>query len=246
MFSPDGRTLASSGAGAPPITLLDVDSIIAGKPVSRTLLGHEPGLGVPQIVFSPDGTLLASADGDGTARLWDVATCEQQGEPLGPNGGALYTVAFSPDGALLVSAGQDTIIRLWNVATHDLIAQLPGHDFVVWRVGFTPDGETLLSIDEAGYLRFWDMSDPDQPGRPIGETLKAHLDWAYGLTISPDGKTAITTAHSGEVQRWHIDPAWWHERACAIAGRNLTQAEWAQYVPGEPYRATCPEWPAGE
>ena len=34
--------------------------------------------------------------------------------------------------------------------------------------------------------------------------------------------------------------------ACDIAGRNLTRAEWAQYLPGEPYHATCKQWPAGE
>jgi len=34
--------------------------------------------------------------------------------------------------------------------------------------------------------------------------------------------------------------------ACSIVGRNLTQAEWQQYFPGEEYRITCPQWPAGE
>jgi len=45
---------------------------------------------------------------------------------------------------------------------------------------------------------------------------------------------------------WSADPARWLTIACAIAGRNLTRAEWHQYLPSRPYQITCPEWPAGQ
>lgn len=44
---------------------------------------------------------------------------------------------------------------------------------------------------------------------------------------------------------WTVDPAAWTRLACTIAGRNLTAAEWRQYLPDRPYRATCPGWPPG-
>jgi hypothetical protein len=41
---------------------------------------------------------------------------------------------------------------------------------------------------------------------------------------------------------WDIDPQSWREKACTVAGRNLTKTEWDKYMPtDEPYRATCPE-----
>ena len=40
-----------------------------------------------------------------------------------------------------------------------------------------------------------------------------------------------------------IDVGSWEQRACGIAGRNLTQREWAQFFGAEQYRKTCPNLP---
>ena len=44
---------------------------------------------------------------------------------------------------------------------------------------------------------------------------------------------------------WDLDPAHWVDAACQLAGRNLTHAEWDQYI-GDlaPYRQTCPGYVA--
>ena len=63
------------------------------------------------------GTLLASADGDGTVRLWHPATGQAVGGPLpaDPNQ-AVNGVAFSPVGTLLATADGDGTVRLWQVS----------------------------------------------------------------------------------------------------------------------------------
>ncbi len=50
---------------------------------------------------------------------------------------------------------------------------------------------------------------------------------------------------TGEIFEWDPSPDSWEEYACAVAGRNLTKAEWEELFPGKGYRVTCPEFPAG-
>jgi WD40 repeat protein len=71
---------------------------------------------VVSVEFSHDGTLLATASWDGTARLWDVATQRQIGPPMSIGLNLMDGVAFSPDGKILATAGADGAARLWDIA----------------------------------------------------------------------------------------------------------------------------------
>jgi WD40 repeat protein len=76
-FSPDGKTLASTGNDSK-IILWDV----AKQKQRTTLPGHDKGdkdRGPPTLgaVFSPDGQTLASGGSDGTMRFWQLPPAEQ-------------------------------------------------------------------------------------------------------------------------------------------------------------------------
>src|SRR5262249_25358308 len=115
------------------------------------------------VAFSPDGTLLASADGNGTVRLWNPATGHPVGAALraGPQT-AVFGVAVRPDGTRLASAGRDGTVRLWTPATgHPVGAVIQtnsGSRGGVSGVAFSPNGTLLASADRDGTVRLWDVS----------------------------------------------------------------------------------------
>jgi WD40 repeat protein len=68
---------------------------------------------VISVAFSPDGTLLATASHDQTARLWDAGTGRLV-RKLTRHTQGVVGVVFSPDGTLLATTSRDNnTAQLW-------------------------------------------------------------------------------------------------------------------------------------
>jgi WD40 repeat protein len=163
-------------------------------------------------------------------------------------------VAFSPDGKILASGGcakpidkgacSQGEIRLWDVATRQPIGSpLTGHKAAVWSLAFSPDGKTLASASQDSTVILWDVA----AHQPITPPLKGHADMAVSVAFSPDGRTVASGSKDTNIILWDVSLESWKSRACRIANRNLTRAEWDQFIgPDMPYQRSCPALPPGE
>jgi WD40 repeat protein len=83
------------------------------------VLAAHPGA-VWDIVFSPDGSRVATAGSDGVVRLFDTTSGEQV-LALRGHERAVARVAFSPDGTMLASESVDGTVRIWALGLDDLL-----------------------------------------------------------------------------------------------------------------------------
>jgi WD40 repeat protein len=235
-FAPDGRTLASAGDDG----RVRLWTSRTGRSMGAPLDAHAGA--IDAVAFDHDGDLLATAGQDGAVRLWDVVGRRPVGRPMRASPGLVDALAFSPDDSLLATGGAGRAVWLWDVGSRrPLGPPLRGHTDLVSSVAFSPDGGTLASAGADKTVRLWDVRTHRELGRP----LEPHDGWLNAVAFDPrDGRLA-EAGQDGVIRLW--DPILWsHDlgaltrRVCGIVRRSLTRAEWAEFLPGRSYHATCP------
>lgn len=269
-WSPRGTVLA---VGAPGGEMTVWDLSVPARPAvvaHMAAAGFSWG-GAPLPVFSPDGRLVAAVPpgtsaavgglyafrpgGDGPVSVFDTATGRLSRTFQPDHGGAVASAAFSPDShTLAVSVLDPTLsgrVLLWDAATGTTRAtlRLP---YAPFGVQFAAGGRWLVTSQlnpigsGLGITSVVDVWDSATLAR-VGDQINVAGDAAFLSVDRPGGYRVATgtTNPFGSPLVIDLDPADWESSACHIAGRNLTRAEWGQFLPGRPYQVTCPQWPAG-
>ncbi|KAJ6610858.1 quinon protein alcohol dehydrogenase-like superfamily [Mycena sp. CBHHK59/15] len=160
------------------------------------VLGHASS--VTTVVFSPDGSRIASSSGDRTVRIWSVATGQQERELVGHTD-YVNTVAFSPDGSRIVSGSDDKTVRIWSVATGQQGRELVGHTNYVNTVAFSPDGSRIVSGSRDETVRIWSVATGQQERELVG-----HTNYVNTVAFSPDGSRIASGSDDKTVRIWSV------------------------------------------
>jgi WD40 repeat protein len=111
------------------------------------------------VAYSADGRLLASASGDRTARIWDLATGRVR-HILAEHGDTVWRAVFTADGRSLVTAGFDGGARVWDVADGSCRRILAAGDAQVRGLALA-DQDRILFVGVHGLnvaARSWDLA----------------------------------------------------------------------------------------
>ncbi len=209
----------------------------------RVRAGVEVGTGVTTMGARGDVVLLLRSDGS------FLRVRPETGEIIGDAPEGTLTDPdnapndLSPDGSLLATSDASHHMRLLNVESLEWIGSNVRTDTLAdaggW-VAFAPDGSQFAALQLNG-IGLWDGHTGDYQGSlPIPA-----LATGASIRYLPNSSGLLVAARDGRTWTADTRTDTWVERACTIAGRNLTVAEWDQFFPSRPYEPTCPQWPAG-
>jgi WD40 repeat protein len=191
-FRPDGRVLAVSGMNG--ITFWDLET---GKSVGGL---PEHGQFTRGVSYTPDGQRVVTADPDGKARVWDVATRKAVRTFEPP---LSYRFAQAPQvhpGGRLVAVhaeGAEPVVRVLDLQTGKVEAEVPGAPANPYQstVRFLDRGRLLASVKGSDQsIHLWDVTTWKEAGKiegtatilgsdAAGQTLLRGWRWSGGDAV---------------------------------------------------------------
>jgi len=108
---------------------------------------------------------------------------------------------------------------------------------VLW-LNYSDDGELLVSGAEDGAVSLWDAGTLDLLGTVYPPTRGKPVP--AGAQFIGDSHDVAIASYDGAVYRWETDLGQAIAFACQMAGRDLTQQEWEEFLPAQPYQSVCP------
>jgi WD40 repeat protein len=229
-FSPNGKEILlidDEGTNGVPGTAFVIDT------ASRTRIGKPfPVITSPRLVtWSPDSRKIAIS-GLGTEVI-DV----DSHDVLWSREKEFQSIAWSPDGSTIAGAESEPralSIQFLRSSDGDNAGgfedlRLPS------SLAYSLDRSMLATGRADGTVVLRDVATGQQVGPPVvaasNQPVSVLFDGAGNLIVSTD---------DGGLWRWNVSLPGMLDRACAIAGRNLSSQEWADLNTNHPYIKACP------
>jgi WD40 repeat protein len=188
------------------------------------------------LAFSPDGRLLAASLLTGGVRVFDPNTGGVL-RTLPDRGNDTVSLAFAPRGALLAAGTLAGTVELWNPVTGKRLAQpLLADSSAIADIAFDSSGQRFATTGlQDATVKIWFTGSLEQEG----PRLAADPDATAATAFEPRAQGLLVVDDHGGAFTWPMSLTSWEQRACSLAGRNLTRAEWAQFVAGPRYATVC-------
>jgi WD40 repeat protein len=190
-FSPEGTQIVTS-SGTPFIHIWD---IALGTVVRR--LGSPNDDHAVSVSTSKDFHTFVSGHGDGTVRVWDVASGRQKYRQK-IRDGVVQCVAFSP-ATDRFAAGTANSAEIWDASAGRRVLSVGAPLYNVSALSFSPDGNLLATGVQDGAIHIWDAN----TGQRVG-VLRTLGSLVYDIAFSPDGRIIVAGTSDGIAEVWSV------------------------------------------
>ncbi|WP_019063844.1 caspase family protein [Streptomyces prunicolor] len=174
--------------------------------VHRLLSGHTKAIGCTAVGVLDGRPIAVTGSLDGTARVWDLVSQRQIGEPLRV-GIAVSAIAIGElgDFTVALTGAEDGSVRVWDLsAGQEYDRPLIGHTNRIESVtlGILDDSPVVLTTSADGTARIWDLVTRKQLGRDLSAHRRTVNDGAFGEL---DGRpVAVTGGDDQALYVWDL------------------------------------------
>lgn len=188
-IDPAQRRVALGG----PARVVKIFDIATGEPRGRIEKHTE---WITAVDFSPDGILLATADRNGGAFVWEAESLAPF-YALATHPAAITALAWRADGDVLATACEDGKVRLWNMHNGGKVKEFAAHPAGVLDVAFASDGR-LATVGREAVIKLWDAN-----GAPIASWSNPQ-NLVTSVAFDSTGQRVITGDAEGEIRIWQV------------------------------------------
>lgn len=174
--------------------------VAGGMTAAAVVLLNRPGpVGISNYVaVSPDGKLIAAAEGD-SVYLWDASARHLTAtlpDPQPSASGGVNAFALSPDGLLLAMAYSDGPTLLWSTSARRVIAAIPAATGA-GCLAFSPDGKTLAVCEND--ILLWSVAH-ERVTATLHVVRNSDAGSPAAAAFSPDGRTLAISIYASTDQ----------------------------------------------
>ncbi|MFX0003838.1 MAG: serine hydrolase [Promethearchaeota archaeon] len=241
-FSPDGKSLAvgrgewGGNFAQPQQDTLKLLNVSNGE-VIQNFTGHSNA--VTSVLFSEDGSWIASGSWDFTVKIWNVSSGNEI-QSFENHTFIVSSISVSPDESILASGSFDKSINLWNISSGQLLEKLSTANQEVWSVAFSNNNSLLAAA--VGNLDYWpkpstfweafgDMQNSsiqlwDIHNKILIETLLGHDHIIESIEFSPDGLILASGSWDWTIKLWGDFPSIFNNQQIDYWPTSTPAAQW--------------------